>query len=70
MDANVWRSCCWRIDRRAVLFFTQLALTIPVIGFCFYQLLQNEDCPAQTAYLNILTGLLGYWLPNPRMEAH
>lgn len=33
---HIWRSCCVEMDSRALLFFSQLLLSLLVLGFCIY----------------------------------
>jgi hypothetical protein len=64
---NNWKSCCLTVDKRAVLFFSQLSISILVILFCCFQLIRLENCEAQSLYSGILTLILGVWCPSPKM---
>lgn len=68
-DPNtVWKSCCFDIDKEAVVYFTVYVLIVIVVLFCFYQLIQLQDCHAQQAYLGVLTMILGILLPQPKIS--
>jgi len=64
---NNWRSCCLTVDKRAVVFFSQLSISVIAMLFCCFQLIKLEDCEAQSLYSGILTLVLGIWFPAPRM---
>ena len=64
---NEWHSCCLRMDKNAVRFFTQLAISMSIIGLCIAQLIRLKDCGAQHAYIGLLTLIIGVWLPYPNM---
>ena len=40
----VWRSCCLDMDSRALLFFSQLIISLLMLMFCIYEiaLLESE----------------------------
>lgn len=66
--ANEWKSCCLRMDKNAVRFFTQLAISMCIIGLCIAQLVRLKDCGSQHAYIGLLTLIIGVWLPSPSMN--
>lgn len=66
---NTWESCCIKMDKRAIQYFSQLALIAGVMGFCVNQLVVLHDCESQTAYLGLLTLLIGILVPNPKLES-
>lgn len=66
---NTWDSCCLTLDRRAVQYFTQIGIIVAVMAFCVSQLaseIGGED--ARSAYLGLLTLLLGLVVPNPTFK--
>lgn len=65
---NTWDSCCFSLDKRATLFFSQLFISITVIIFCIYQLLNSSSCETDTLYSGILTLILGVYLPQPKIK--
>tara|TARA_R110000796_G_scaffold4086_2_gene15572 strand:+ start:3790 stop:4128 length:339 start_codon:yes stop_codon:yes gene_type:complete len=65
---NTWKSCCLRTDRRAVIFFSQLSISITVMGFCCVQLVRLENCEAQSLYSGLLSLVIGIHLPQPKIK--
>lgn len=66
-DENHWDSCCLRIDKRALLFFSQLLISLIVIFFCIYQLVVSPNCDSKTPFMGLLTLVVGVHLPQPTM---
>ena len=66
-EENRWVSCCFEVDKRVVMFVSQLCLDISVIFFCMFQLLRLDNCEAQSLYSGILTFVVGVYLPNPKL---
>jgi hypothetical protein len=65
---NVYKSCCLLVDKRALLFFSQLGISVSVLSVCLYQLLTHHNsCESNQMYSNILMMILGVWIPQPRM---
>jgi hypothetical protein len=65
---NEWKSCCMVLDRRAVQYFTQLAVIAGTMAFSLYQLINLPNCEEQQAYLGLLTLLIGLIIPNPKFH--
>lgn len=68
---NVYESCCLIIDRRAVVFFTQLILSIFVLAFSCWNLSLTivDPCSKKTdVYIGLLTLMLGWWAPSPSLQ--
>ena len=65
---DTWESCCVKMDKRAIRFFTQLGISVGIISLCIVQLLRLSDCSSQHAYIGLLTLLIGIWLPSPSMN--
>jgi hypothetical protein len=64
---NTWKSCCLRVDRRAVQFFSQLVISLLIITFCLFQLHHLPKCESGE-YLSLLTMVLGTWIEAPRLH--
>ena len=64
---NYWDSCCIRADKRAISFFSQFFISILIISFCLCQLYRLDKCDSDI-YMNLLTLILGTWLPQPSMK--
>lgn len=65
---NAWVSCCFRTDRRAVIYFTSFSLSASVLILCIYQLLTKDDCNSNQLFLGLLTFILGVYFPNPKIS--
>lgn len=62
-DAHLWRSCCVEMDSRALLFFSQLLISLIILLFCVWRISRTDD--AQWAKMTA-TFVIGVWLPAPR----
>jgi hypothetical protein len=51
-----------KFSHEVSLFCVQSTISITVMVFCIYQLIDRRD---PGVYLPVLTGILGYWLPSP-----
>ena len=65
---DTWKSCCIILDKRAVVFFTQIIIMASCMGFCIVQLSRLSDCTSQQTYIGLLTLLIGIMLPNPKFN--
>tara|TARA_R110002072_G_scaffold118067_3_gene249251 strand:+ start:46 stop:339 length:294 start_codon:yes stop_codon:yes gene_type:complete len=68
LERYVWRSFCFQIDRRVLLFFSQFSIGIMVIGFSLFQLNKKDTCEHQQLYTGLLTMMVGIFLPSPRLN--
>ena len=58
-DTHIWRSCCMEMDARALLFFSQLLISLSVLIFCVCEIAVLDD--AQWAKMTA-TFIIGVWL--------
>ena len=65
---NTYQSCCLSLDRRGLIFFTQLFFSATVLIFCIVQLSMNPDCSTYAKYSSIMMFLVGIYIPNPNMK--
>ena len=65
---NTWKSCCYEMNKNAVQYFTTIAIICGIMGFCIYKLSTDESCAGQTAYMGLLTLLLGILSPSPAFK--
>ena len=65
---TTWRSCCQVLDKRATIFFAQLAFSLIIVGFCVGMLITNQDCPTFSRWSPLLVLILGVWLPQPSLR--
>ena len=66
---NIWKSCCGlELDKNAIQYFTTIGIITGIMGFAIYKLSTNESCESQTAYMGLLTLLLGILSPSPMFK--
>lgn len=65
LEERQWKSCCLTIDRKAVVFFSTLGISLIMIAFCIFQLTTSKSCETQTTYMGLLTLVLGIWIKSP-----
>jgi hypothetical protein len=64
-----WRSCCFNVDRRVIMFFTNALFSLILALFCIYQLAAPEIPEARfTLYISLLTGTVNLWMPGPKIK--
>lgn len=67
-----WKSCCSRtLDKRATIFFTQVAFGVLVVGFSMGQIIAIDNCdPAgdSSIYISLITLVLGWFAPSPSLK--
>ena len=63
-----WNSCCLRVDKRALSFFTQAGFSAAIAGFCIGMLITNQDCPTFSRSSPLLGLVVGVWLPSPQLK--
>jgi hypothetical protein len=68
LERYTWDSCCFRIDKRVVIFFSQFTIGLMVISFSLYQLNKDNSCDHQQIYIGLLTMMVGIFLPAPRIQ--
>jgi hypothetical protein len=62
---NIWTSCCVKLDRRAVQFFSGLAVSLIILGMAIVKILTNND--GSGVYLNLVILILGIFSPSPQL---
>jgi hypothetical protein len=67
-DLRFYRSLCFKIDRDFLTFIVQVTLSFFISTVCVVRLFQDIGCEERTVYISILTGILGYFLPNPKVN--
>ena len=65
---NEWKSCCFILDKRCLLFLVQVIITILTMLFSMYKLIVSDECsPDRQVFSSILTMCLSIWLPAPKI---
>ena len=65
---NTYNSCCLRVHKRALNFFTQASFSASIVIFCITMLVSNQDCGTFSRYSPLLTLVIGVWLPSPQLK--
>lgn len=63
-----WESCCLRIDKRAITYFSQMTFSAVIIAFCISMLVANQNCETFSRYSPLLTFVVGYLMPQPALK--
>lgn len=63
---NTWRSCCFTIDRRVLMYFTQISIIGICIIFSIVQLILGAE--PSNFYVCLLSSSVGYLLPSPSLN--
>lgn len=58
-------SCCYKIDKRMLMFAMQVIVSLGVSAFSIYMLTTEKDCCRSAPYMGLLSGIIGTWMPNP-----
>jgi hypothetical protein len=65
---TMWRSACVLMDKNAVQYFTTIGIITGIMGFSIYKLSTNDSCESQTAYMGLLTMMIGLVAPAPQFK--
>ena len=73
-DENHMEKKSWKfrnnvtVPRFEVVFMSQMVLILILLAFCIFKLsLTQLTCEETSVWFSILSGLIGYVLPNPRI---
>ena len=59
-EKRIWKSCCLKTDKYAVVYLGQFVITLLILGFCALQLARsNYDCDKSSPYLGLISFILG-----------
>ena len=67
-NENTYQSCCLRVDKRALSFFSSLAVSLIVLLFSIYQLINKNKCEDIQIYISLITMVVGIFLPQPNLN--
>jgi hypothetical protein len=66
---NVWcESCCLRVNKNAMVFFAQLAISLIVMGFSIFMLSKSDSCEHDSLYSGLLSMIIGVWVRAPSIS--
>lgn len=66
-ERKSWIICNKRFSRSLVVFFSQVLLICVLIGLCTIKIYQADRCEDLTFWIALLTLLVGYMFPNPKI---
>ena len=68
-EQKPWKLCNdVTVPRSEVVFLSQMILICILLTFCIYKLSRTQiSCEETSVWFSILSGLVGYVLPNPRI---
>ena len=66
-EQKSWKFCFdATVTRSEVVFMSQMIIILILLSFCIYKLsLTQLSCEETAVWFSILSGLIGYVLPNP-----
>jgi len=69
-NENFYRCCSGtKSDKRVIEFFSKFVICVIVLMFCIVQLyVHHDNCNSNSLYGNILSMILGLFLPTPRVS--
>ena len=63
-----WRCSNSTVARSEVVFFVEVSIVVLMIIVCFSMLfLLSESCEEKSIWIALLSSLVGYILPNPKL---
>lgn len=65
---DTWTSCCVRLDRRAVVYFSSLSVGVAIVMFCISMLVLHQDCVTFSRWGPLLTFVIGVYMPQPALN--
>ena len=63
-----WKSCCFTLDSRVVLFCVQVLFSAFMMGFAASKL--HATTVPDPLWVSIMTSMLGIWLPSPTLRSN
>lgn len=65
-EDNQLNTCCGKpSDKRLLIFISSLSISLLVLTFCCFQLVNKPDCQSQNTYVGLITLIIGIWLKSP-----
>ena len=56
-----WKSCCFLLDQRCIVFTVQTLLGMALIVFCAYMLSTETNCDRATPYWGLIGTIAGFF---------
>jgi len=65
---NTYKSCCLTSDKRALQFFSQFTISVCILLFSMYMLINAEECSESQVYIGLITMIIGVYIPQPSIK--
>jgi hypothetical protein len=65
VESASFKSCCFHIDKRAIVLFMQILVSLMTTLFSIYMLFIEKDCNRATPFWALLSSSIAIWLPAP-----
>ncbi len=76
---NEWRSCCFNVDKRCLIFLIQSIIGVGMLLFCALRLTYEPECDKAAPYWGLIGSVSGFFfntmmphnpvnLPNKRVR--
>lgn len=59
-----WKFSKGRIDRRFLVWVTQVLITLTIMGYCMYMLGNPEFAEERTIWISLISTIVGNFMPN------
>jgi len=66
VESAEWKSCCFKLDKNAAKYITQVSILGGLIIFSATMLVIDKDCNSQRNYSSLLMICLGTLIPSPK----
>jgi len=63
-----WTSCCFRLDKRCVMFSVQTFIGIALLTFCAYRLTTEPECDRAAPYWGLIGTIMGFFFNKMSMS--
>jgi len=68
-NTKFYRGICCKYDKGFVSFLVQVSLAFTVMALCVAKLAIGVSADERTIYISLISGILGYFLPNPKIKS-
>ena len=65
---HVWTSCCFKLDKRCVVFTVQTLVAVIILIFCGYRLATEPDCDRSSPYWSLVGSIVGFFFGRGSLE--
>jgi hypothetical protein len=66
--AQFYQGICFRYDKNFINFLVQTSLAFIVVIFSVVKLSLGVSADERTIYISLMSGVIGYFLPNPKIS--